>query len=107
MKTISKQEKYLKTQRILRRTRLFYIHLAGYILVVGLISLNFYILEEGPYKSTITALNLSILGTWTVFIIIHGIDVYRRRSLFKKTWEDKKIDEFIDKESKIEIKLWK
>jgi len=103
---ISKHNNYLKAQKILRRTRLFYVHLAGYIIGVMLIMLNFYVLEEGPYKNTITALNLSILGAWTVFIIIHGIDVYRRRSLFKKTWEDKKIEAILNQEKAIEEKVW-
>ena len=102
----SEEEKYLKVQRFLRRTRIFYLHLVGYFIVVALILLNLYILEDGPYKDTITALNLGILGAWTVFIIIHGVDVYRRRSLFKKTWEDRKTEAFLKKESTSQRKLW-
>ena len=103
---LSKHQRYLKAQKILRRRRLFYIHLVGYLIVVALILLNFYVLEEGPYKNPITALNLSILGAWTVIIIIHGIDIYRTRSLSKTTWEDKKIEALLDKESEAESTIW-
>ncbi|WP_111683587.1 2TM domain-containing protein [Winogradskyella tangerina] len=103
----TEQEKYLKAQQILRRTRLFYLHLVGYIIVVLLILLNFYVLEDGPYKNTITALNLSILWAWTVVIIIHGVDVYRRRrSFFKRSWEDKKTEEYLKTQNKAEDNLW-
>ena len=103
----SNKDKYFKAQKILRRTRLFYLHLVGYIIVVLLILLNFYVLEDGPYKNTITALNLSILWAWTVVIIIHGIDVYRRRrSFFKRSWEDKKAEEYLKTQDKTEDKLW-
>lgn len=103
---LSEKDRYLRAQRILKRRRIFIIHLAGYIVAVALIALNFYVLEEGPYKGTITALNLSIVGVWTVFIIIHGIDVYRKRSPHKKTWEDKKTEELLKKTEEHETQLW-
>ena len=103
---MSNQEKYIKAQSILRRRRLFYLHLVGYLIVVALNLYNIYIMDEGPYKSIFITLNLSVIGAWGVFIIIHAIDVYRRRSLFKKTWEDRKIDEIMHQDAETETKLW-
>ena len=102
----SEKDRYLRAQRILKRRRIFMIHFAGYIVGIALIALNFYVLEEGPYKGTITALNLSIVGVWTVFIIIHGIDVYRKRSLNKLSWEEKKTEELLKKTEDHETQLW-
>lgn len=101
-----KEQQYLKAKDQVHRIRIFYLHLVLYIIVVALISYNFYILEEGPYTNNIIALNVSVLVLWTAFIGIHGWRVFKGRFLFKKSWEDKKIETLLKEEKSVETTFW-
>lgn len=102
---IDNDKQYQQAKKQLKRIQLFYIHLAGYLILVALILLNFYVMEEGPYTSAITALNLSVLVGWTVFIGLHAWRVFKEKKVFKKEWEEKKIEEFL-KDNDEETTLW-
>lgn len=106
METNKNEEQLLaNAQKKVRRVKIFYLHLVGYIIGMALLLYNFYILEEGPYKNNIISLNLSLIVVWTVFIIIHGLNVFKSKSVFKKSWEERKIKEFT-KEEETEKQLW-
>ncbi|RED42740.1 2TM domain-containing protein [Winogradskyella eximia] len=93
-----KKQQLRKAKDKVRKVKVFYIHLAGYVVVVALLLYNLYIVA-GPYKNNIISLNLSVLVGWTVFIIIHGLNVFKGKRIFKKSWEDKKTAQFLkDKE---------
>lgn len=95
-------EKYIKAKKKVRSIKVFYIHLAGYFILVALLLYNIYILE-GEYKDFFLWFNLTFLVSWTIFIVIHGWCVFRGRIFFKKSWEDKKIKEFLEKEEEVEM----
>ena len=103
--SVDEEQLLIKAQRKVRQVQIFYLHLALYVIVVALLLYNFYILEEGPYKNNIIALNLSVLVAWSVFIIIHGLNVFKGKQIFKKSWEDKKIKEFL-KDDEVETTTW-
>lgn len=107
MKLSKEEEKHLITaQNKLRKLKIFYIHLALYIVVVALISLNFYVIEEGPYTDNIIAFNIIVLGLWTLFISIHAWSVFKGRFLFNKKWEDEKIEKILKEKEKEETTIW-
>ena len=101
-----KEDHFIKAEQKVRKLWWFYIHLVGYFVVVALILLNFYVIEEGPYKNNIISLNLSVLVAWTVIIIIHGVKIFKGKQIFKKSWEDKKIDGFLKEETEEETTFW-
>ncbi|WP_299112837.1 2TM domain-containing protein [uncultured Winogradskyella sp.] len=105
--TLNKDEKQLlvNAQNKVRRIKIFYLHLVFYIIGIALILYNFYIIEDGPYKNNIISLNLSIIVGWSVFIIIHGLNTFKEKAIFKRSWEERKIKEFT-KEEDSEKKLW-
>ncbi|REG87280.1 2TM domain-containing protein [Winogradskyella sediminis] len=90
------KEQLKKAINKVRKVKVFYLHLAGYIVGIGLLLYNLYIVA-GPYKNNIISLNLSIIVAWSVFIVIHGLNVFKGKRLFNKRWEDKKIKKFLDK----------
>ncbi|REE24842.1 2TM domain-containing protein [Winogradskyella pacifica] len=94
-----KKEQLRKAKDHLRKIKLFYIHLAGYIVFVALLLYNLYIVA-GPYKNNIISLNLSLIVAWTVFIVVHGLNVFKSKQIFKKSWEDKKAEEFLEEKDK-------
>ncbi len=99
-----KKQYLIEAKKRARRIMIFYVHLLGYLIVVALLLYNLYIVD-GVYKNNIISLNLSILVAWTVFIIIHGINIFKSKSIFNKSWEQRKIEEFA-KEEETEKKLW-
>ena len=104
-KKIDEKQLYLNAQQKVRRLRIFYLHLMLFIIGVSLILYNFFIME-GPYTQVITGLNISVLVFWTVVIIIHAWSVFKGRLMFKKSWEDKKVEEILRKEKEEETRRW-
>ncbi|WP_047547797.1 2TM domain-containing protein [Psychroserpens sp. Hel_I_66] len=99
-----KAKQIQKAKNQVRKIKIFYFHLALYLVVVALILFNFYIIEEGPYKNNVTALNVSVLVLWTFAIFIHGWRIFKGRFIFKKSWEDRKIEQILNKEE--ETTFW-
>lgn len=95
-------EKYIKAKKKVRNLKVFYIHLVGYLILVALLLYNIYILE-GEHKDFFLWFDLTVLVSWTIFIVFHAWSVYRGRIFFKKSWEERKIKEFIDKEEEVEM----
>ncbi|EPR71728.1 hypothetical protein ADIWIN_3175 [Winogradskyella psychrotolerans RS-3] len=93
------KEQFREAKDHLRRLQLFYIHLAGYIVFVVLLLYNLYIVA-GPYKNNIISLNLSLIVAWSVFIVVHGLNVFKGKQIFKKSWEDKKTEKFLEEKEK-------
>lgn len=104
MKSEIEKKQLRKAKERVRKIKIFYIHLAGYIIAVALLLYNLYIVA-GPYKNNIISLNLSILVVWTIFIIVHGLNVFKEKRIFKKSWEDKKTNEFLNNKEE-ETTFW-
>lgn len=102
----NQKQRLEQAKKRVRIVKLFYIHFAGYLVFAALLIYNLYIVEE-HYRKVITVLNLSILFIWTIFIIIHGLRAFRGRLLFKKDWEQKKMEDFLkDEDKEEEITFW-
>lgn len=100
-------EQYIKAKNKVRQIKLFYIHFAGYIILVLLLLYNLYILDENnEYADFFTWFNSIIILAWTIFIIMHWWPIFKGKIWFKRSWEDKKIDEFLEKDDKEETTIW-
>lgn len=99
----SKEQQFLEARKKVNKLKIFYIHLAGYLVVVALIVWNFIVIEEGEYKNFIIWLNTSTIVIWGIFIIIHAWTTFKGSFLFSKKWEDKKVKEFMEEEK---TNLW-
>ncbi|MBC3847199.1 2TM domain-containing protein [Winogradskyella echinorum] len=88
-----------------RRVKLFYLHLALYFIGIALLIYNLFIVED-EYAKVITGLNISIIVLWTIVIIVQAWVVFKGKLLFNKSWEDKKIEEYLDKKQEQEHQRW-
>ena len=43
---------------------------------------------------------------WTVFILVHRLNVFKGQQIFKKSWGDKKMDSFLNEKDEVETKFW-
>ncbi|MEH6535783.1 MAG: 2TM domain-containing protein [Psychroserpens sp.] len=97
--------RFVNAKNKVKRIKSFYLHLALYIIVTALLLYNFYIIK-GPYTDVITGLNITIMVFWTIIIIIHALSAFKGRLFFKKSWEDRKTEEFIKDKEEEETTLW-
>lgn len=96
METLKERNKsYLRAKEKVRNIKIFYMHLVGYIIFVALLSYNLYIVEDG-YKDFFIWFNSIFMVSWTIFIAIHAWNVFKGRIFFKKSWEDRKLKEYMD-----------
>ncbi|WP_406683052.1 2TM domain-containing protein [Seonamhaeicola sp. MEBiC1930] len=103
-----KNRDYFKAKEKVRHIKMFYYHLALFIVVLILLSINFlYLDENNPYSEFFILFNSIIIVVWTILVILHGRWALKGKKLFKKSWEDKKIKEYLDKqEEEKETTLW-
>lgn len=101
---ISREKQYIEARKRVNRLKIFYIHLAGYIVVFGLIVWNLVIIEEGEYKNAIVWLNCTTIVVWGIVIAIHAWTTFKGRILFGKKWEDRKVKELMKEDE--EITTW-
>lgn len=94
-----KNKSYISAKEKVRQIQIFYMHLVGYIIVVLLLSYNIYI-AEGEYRTFFVWLDIFFLVAWTIFIFIHGWRVFKGRRIFNKSWEERKMKEFMEKNKK-------
>jgi hypothetical protein len=106
MTEFNEQESLIRAKKKVKQIQIFYLHLVGYLVVVSLILYNFYIKDGGPHKKAVTWVNTSTLVGWTIFIIIHWWRAFKGRFLFKKEWEDRKIEEYLNKITEEETTMW-
>ena len=95
-------KKYINAKEKVRNIKVFYIHFVGYLILVALLLYNIYILE-GEHKDFFLWFNLTVIVSWTIFIVFHAWYVFKGKLFFKKSWEEKKMKEFLDREEEVEM----
>ena len=93
------EQKYIQARKKVKNLKIFYIHLIGYIILVVLLCYNLWIIE-GPYKDFFTWFNTIMMISWTVFIGLHALHVFKGITFFSSSWEKKKLKEFMNEENK-------
>lgn len=92
-------ERYYQARKKVKEIRDFYEHLAVFILVsIGLIAVN--LITSPGYLWFVWWLQ-----GWGIGVVIHALYVFKITPFFNKEWEQKKINEILEKENKTQT--WK
>ena len=83
---------YLKAKRSVKKRKAFYIHLLIFI-TVNLITIYIKINGEHPIKLN----EYFTRGIWTFFLVLQGIRTFVPDFFLGSNWEDKKIQELMNK----------
>lgn len=96
METIDKNEiRYREAQKQVKRIKGFYIHLAVYILVNGGLILAGTL---GHHDKDFTEIDSYYTAFfWGIGLLAHGLSVFLPGLLLGKDWEERKIQEILDK----------
>lgn len=92
----SEEDRYLRAKKRLNQIKGFYWHLFWYIIINVMIGVVIYKnLEPGQ---TLNFWNMSTAFFWGIGLVAHWAAVFGRNLLFSKSWEERKIREFMDKD---------
>jgi hypothetical protein len=92
------EERYTLAYKRVKEMKGFYIHAFVYFVV------NAFILIIRFDKSAIGDANflewqtLNTVVFWGIGLVVHGVSVFGKDIIFGRNWEDKKIQEFMEKE---------
>ena len=85
-------ENYERAKKRVNQLKGFYSHLITYIVVIAFLGVINLLTSPGTWWFLFVAV------IWGIFVVAQGLSVYSKRGLFSKEWEDKKIEEYMEKE---------
>ncbi|NER10923.1 2TM domain-containing protein [Muriicola jejuensis] len=99
MEDYNKESKYLRAKERVDRLKKFYTNLASYIVVISVLALINYLTNGWRYMWFLWA----AFG-WGIGILFHAIGTFDLNPFFGRSWEERKIKEFMREDD--EIKRW-
>jgi hypothetical protein len=91
------EDKYAAAERKVKRLKGFYTHLIVYLCVnVFIVFVN--INDLNPDESYFKKENFFTAFFWGIGLVAHGLSVFGRDLFFGSDWEERKIQEFMDKD---------
>jgi hypothetical protein len=94
----SPDARYDLAYKRVKRIKGFYIHLLVYIIVNSFIIISNYNQNWTNDENFWQWQNFSTVLFWGIGLLAHGMSVFGRNMFFGKNWEEKKIQEFMDKD---------
>lgn len=90
------EERYLRAKKRVKAISGFYWHLFFYLLInIGLLVFSRNIFDDGEM---LRWENYSTAFFWGIGLFFHWFRVFGRNLFFSKSWEERKIREFMEKE---------
>ncbi|AWX43151.1 hypothetical protein HME9304_00138 [Flagellimonas maritima] len=97
MENLNKESKYLKAKERVGQLKKFYANLCTYILVISALALINYLTNGFRYAWFLWA----AFG-WGIGVFFHAIGTFNLNPFFGKSWEERKIKQFMQNEEKNE-----
>ncbi|TKD62572.1 2TM domain-containing protein [Flavobacterium sp. ASW18X] len=90
--------KYQRAQKRVKEIKSFYIHLGVYVIINAFILANFFIQSGFDQMRFWDWTNFSTLFFWGIGLAFHGIRVFGIFPIFGSNWEERKIQEYMDRD---------
>ncbi|MBT8274502.1 MAG: 2TM domain-containing protein [Bacteroidia bacterium] len=97
----TKKKKYVRAHKKVKALKNFYIHLCIFLIVNIINILLVLIILKDRNENFWIWMASTVLVTWSIVLIIEGWSIFGSHLLFKKSWEDRKIEEFMKEEEQI------
>lgn len=97
MEDYIQEERYIKAKERVNKLKSFYIHLSVYVII----NITMLLLIYSGYDNKIDFWHVGSFFTplgWGVGLAIHALIVFGPNLLFLRSWERKKLDQFIAEE---------
>lgn len=104
MKNFNQDDTFLRAKYKVERIKIFYKHLAAYLIINMLISgmdiIN-HVTHGGSFSDIVFGYNHSRLWLyWGIGLAFHAFAVFGSDHLFGKNWEENKIKKFMEEEER-------
>ncbi|MCB0436399.1 MAG: 2TM domain-containing protein [Mangrovimonas sp.] len=97
MDNFYQQERYEQAKKQVQKLKGFYVHLLVYLVVNAFILIvQYQNLHEG--ESIFTFGRFSTAFFWGIGLVAHAATVFVPRFIFTKSWEDRKIKEYMNED---------
>lgn len=93
------QERYERAKKRVKRITGFYTHLLVYI-VINIMVVVINIQQLQPGESYFQWQNFTTLFLWGIGLLAHGLSVFMPNMVLGKNWEERKIQQLMEKERK-------
>ncbi len=101
MDTLNKNSKeYQYAKNRVKKLKGFYIHFAIYLIINAMIVFGTFYDRPFNDDNFFRFETFSTAIFWGIGLFFHGISVFGKNITFNKDWEEKKIQEFIEKDKK-------
>ena len=87
--------KYIQAKQRVKRLKRFYIHLFLFLIVNIALLFRLLMLEKDESLNFFVWVVLNIMITWSLGILVHAWIVFKGKLLFRKEYEDRRIEELI------------
>ncbi len=91
-------ERYALAYKRVKRIKSFYIHALVYVLINAFIIFRNYYGGTHNNENFWTWVNFNTALFWGIGLLAHGLSVFGSTIFFGQNWEEKKIQEFMDKD---------
>ena len=91
-------ERYNLAYKRVKRIKGFYVHALVYVLVNAYLIISSYAHIQHSDKDFFNWGTFSTALFWGIGLLAHGMSVFGRNIFFGQNWEEKKIQEFMDKD---------
>jgi hypothetical protein len=95
--SFKEQHRLDKARKKVEDIKGFYKHLAAYVLV-NIMLLVMHAVNLGPEESFLSWGALITPFCWGLGLLAHGLSVFNRNIFFNRNWEERKIQEYMEKE---------
>ena len=92
-----KDERYYAAQKRVKSIKGFYIHFTVYVFVNIFLCIQIYLSSKNEFWRWES---FTVVLSWGIGILAHGTSVFGSNLLFGKNWEDRKIQELMEKDKK-------
>ena len=95
--SFTEQQRFERAQKRVKKISGFYKHLMVYVLVnLFLITLQFFNLDKGEKFFEFSTFSTAFF--WGIGLAFHAMSVFGKNIILGSNWEEKKIQEFMEKE---------
>ena len=94
-----KEQQYLRAKKRVKKVKGFYIHFAVYLAVNAFILLA-NVLSEGGWQVFWEWQSYSTAFFWGIGVAFHAFGVFGMDFILGRSWEERKIKEFMDKDKR-------
>ncbi len=92
---LQENERYFLAQRRVKSIKGFFIHLFFYVVINTVILVQIYMHNDGEFWR---GENFSTALFWGIGLLAHGTGVFGSSLIFGKEWEERKIQELMNKD---------